>query len=556
MAVVQISKIQIRRGQKNTSSGLPQLASGELAWAIDTQEVYIGNGAVSEGAPYVGNTKILTERDNLLELVGTYQFAKNIPYIQTGPNANQPVARNLQDVIDQFITLDNFATDEDIQSRDYTNTLQRAIYQLNLNEATVGPPQDPGTITEARVELMVGPGLHILTETIYLPSYVFITGAGKGKTIFRYDGEGTAFQFINSNSTMGEPTTANTTQINQPKYVYLRDFTVLCSSALANGIEFNSVCDSRFQNIEIIGAFPVDDSAYTESSYGMVLRSSSYNNPAAIDAGTNRNVFENITVSNFANGIISDDDIQYNKFNNCEFTNLYYGVVFGKNTTGGPGQVNGPIRNNISNSLFKYINRQGILIGSETNLRCYGNSSANNKFENVGNDGGETLTNMYSIIKFVSPGNSSFQDSFDRARVLAINEFEPNYLPEVEGAVSFVNSETQITPMGPATQALPIIRIPLGDSTGFEVSYIYKSNTNPQFRKGKMTGAVDLASSNITFVDDFETTGIDPGEIGPGRLSEQIDFTAEIVDNTVVISYTNQNDPDSATLTYTTSALS
>ena len=58
MAVVQISRIQIRRGRKNSGSGLPQLASGELGWAIDSRELYIGNGAVSEGAPAVGNTKV------------------------------------------------------------------------------------------------------------------------------------------------------------------------------------------------------------------------------------------------------------------------------------------------------------------------------------------------------------------------------------------------------------------------------------------------------------------------------------------------------------------
>ena len=70
MAVVQISRIQIRRGRKNSGTGLPQLASGEIAWAIDTQELYIGNGAVSEGSPYVGNTKVLTEHDSLLDLAG------------------------------------------------------------------------------------------------------------------------------------------------------------------------------------------------------------------------------------------------------------------------------------------------------------------------------------------------------------------------------------------------------------------------------------------------------------------------------------------------------
>ena len=69
MAVVQISKIQIRRGKKNSDSGVPQLSSAELAWAVDTQELFIGNGSVEEGAPQVGNTKILTNNDNILEEV-------------------------------------------------------------------------------------------------------------------------------------------------------------------------------------------------------------------------------------------------------------------------------------------------------------------------------------------------------------------------------------------------------------------------------------------------------------------------------------------------------
>ena len=63
MAVVSISRIQQRRGRAKSGTGLPQLASGELGWAIDTQELYIGNGSVSEGAPAVGNTRILTQYD-------------------------------------------------------------------------------------------------------------------------------------------------------------------------------------------------------------------------------------------------------------------------------------------------------------------------------------------------------------------------------------------------------------------------------------------------------------------------------------------------------------
>ena len=74
MAVIQISRIQIRRGQKNQGSGIPQLAGGELGWAMDSQELFIGNGSVAEGAPLVGNTKILTENDNLFELADQYTY--------------------------------------------------------------------------------------------------------------------------------------------------------------------------------------------------------------------------------------------------------------------------------------------------------------------------------------------------------------------------------------------------------------------------------------------------------------------------------------------------
>ena len=74
MAVVQISRIQIRRGQKNQGSGLPQLASGELGWAIDTRELYIGNGSVSEGSPSVGNTKVLPQFDNIFSKEETYTY--------------------------------------------------------------------------------------------------------------------------------------------------------------------------------------------------------------------------------------------------------------------------------------------------------------------------------------------------------------------------------------------------------------------------------------------------------------------------------------------------
>jgi hypothetical protein len=68
MSVTQISKITVRKGRKEN---LPQLSGGEFGWAVDTQQLYIGNGALEEGAPAEGNTEIITER-NVLGINNTF----------------------------------------------------------------------------------------------------------------------------------------------------------------------------------------------------------------------------------------------------------------------------------------------------------------------------------------------------------------------------------------------------------------------------------------------------------------------------------------------------
>lgn len=82
MAIVQISQIKHRRG---VAENLPQLASAELGWAVDSQELYIGNGTLAEGAPEVGNTRILTEND--LPAVGVFVLADALAN-NTSANAN------------------------------------------------------------------------------------------------------------------------------------------------------------------------------------------------------------------------------------------------------------------------------------------------------------------------------------------------------------------------------------------------------------------------------------------------------------------------------------
>ena len=177
MAVVQISRIQIRRGQKNQGTGLPQLSSGELGWAIDTQEMFIGNGSVAEGAPQVGNTKVITEHDDLFQLADSYIYRNGDGSIVTGIDSVNPVKRSLQDRLDDRVSSKSFGLTGE-QSQDATVLLQRAIDQLFLNAGTELSPSN-------RVELHLEAGIYTINDTIKVPPYATIRGAGKDKTIIR-----------------------------------------------------------------------------------------------------------------------------------------------------------------------------------------------------------------------------------------------------------------------------------------------------------------------------------------------------------------------------------
>ena len=177
MAVVQISRIQVRRGQKNAGTGIPQLASGEFGWAVDARELYIGNGAVSEGAPSVGNTKVLTQFDNIFDLADTYTYRSEDSYINTGGATGTPVLRTLQDRLDDRVSVKAFgATGETTQLA--TAKLQTAIDQLFINDATKGS-------IGSRVELHLEAGEYIIDDTIYIPPQATIIGAGSDKTVIR-----------------------------------------------------------------------------------------------------------------------------------------------------------------------------------------------------------------------------------------------------------------------------------------------------------------------------------------------------------------------------------
>ena len=126
MGVIQISKIQQRRGRKLSDVGIPQLSAAEFAWAVDTQELFIGNGSIADGAPYVGNTKIITEHDNILQLAAGYTFA------EPDPSISGSIARSLQGKLDETVSVLDFGAVPD-GSTDCTAAFHRAFDTLYTN---------------------------------------------------------------------------------------------------------------------------------------------------------------------------------------------------------------------------------------------------------------------------------------------------------------------------------------------------------------------------------------------------------------------------------------
>ena len=638
MAVVQISKIQLRRGKK-LESGLPQLASGEMAWAIDTQELYVGNGAVSEGAPLVGNTKILTEHDNILDLLDQYRYKPGDTTILTGLNGNV-TERTVQQRLDEGrVNAASFGISGLDSSVDQTALIQNAINSLYIT-----------TTATNRVALEFDPGTYRVTGTLYIPSYVRLIGSGKERTVFNFvtggintgtslsltpgtaiavatgstatyptvatttvtgtgtgaiftitrtsagsstyqtsnttitvlnSGSGyasgdvikvlgsalggsspandltitlgsnetgyydypvfnttTVFSFINNTSTVASRNTSPTTYNNQARRIMLSDFSVTTNAKNVRSLHIMDVRDSEFVNLRAVGTWIHTDGSVANSVALELTATSSV-------VSTQRNKFSGIEIEGFTYGAYSNTNIIHNHFDDCVFKTLYKGAAFGEGT----GSLEpGPRKNTISNSLFDTVSQYGFLVN-----KGYGNRSQSNTYIDVGNNGGGNANNLYGQIKFVTAGNSSLQDSFDRAIDLATGNWAEAYVPEIEGHAQLQQSMPNTISLLYATTAAQAFRLPLNTSSSFEVDYVFQSTNFTQMRKGKLHIAVDKNNSTVQLVDEYEYVGT-PSEDSRIIFSAQVVTTSSV--KTVVVYYTNDNIGDVNTFTYAYTALS
>lgn len=508
MAVVQISRIQVRRGQAQQGSGVPQLASGEFGWAVDTRELYIGNGSVDEGAPAVGNTKLLTQYDDLFTVADTYIYRNGEGSIATGGIGGSDVQRTLQQRLDDRVSGRAFGL-TGATSQIATTRLQTAIDQLFINDSSKGS-------ASSRVVLHLEAGEYIIDDTIYIPPYTTIIGAGADKTIIRTTSAITnMFKTVNSSSTPGSPANiSSTTTLNQATNINLKGIT-LETTVSNKALTLDCCKDSIFEDVRIKGPWLSGDAF--GSDVGIEL-----NNLSLVSSvvETKNNTFRNVTINGFTYGVSSDWDTNNHSFIDCDFFDLGYGFAFGTNLiTLDPDQYSsknyGPYNNTIERSRFMDIDRQAIWIK-------FGewNKSINNRFTLCGNDGGAENVSQHSIIKFQTNTNLSENDYFARTEILG---FTPGYwtsfayLPEIEGTCIATLGEVHtvtLTYTGLDGSGNPnyskIFRLPaevdIANQT-FEIDYILTSRSYAAHRSGTLTLIVDGYNKTVLVDDDHNFIG-------------------------------------------------
>ena len=437
MAIVQISRITQRKGLEQD---LPApLAGAEFGWAIDQRRLFIGNGELSEGAPVVGNTEILTEFSDILALSAayTYQGAAAGYIVQTGATSGTPITQSLQSRLDRYALVTDFGATGD-GTTDDTDAINRALYQLYCRQIN----------TQVRRSLFFPAGTYIISDTILIPPYCTLYGEGPESTIIKLQVQQWSNTVAYQTGVLVEnsgayyrskiPVPAGTAISNAtywlsgqslPSYIARTvdslqqeganigtngaipptaitvESMKFATDQLIDGVLVEKCTNSAFAGVDIGGPLSVLDLVSATADISAVRWSSS----SSLVCTNVR--FNNCGLSGFTYGTATAQQTKGCVFIECDFDTLYQGAYIG-----GPVLSNGgPTGTRIVHSVFDNIYGQGIVIqGAQLNASGY------NVFYDVGNHFNGTNFPATSIIDIDSDQNISVGDMFERSAANAI----------------------------------------------------------------------------------------------------------------------------------------
>ena len=502
MAIVQISQITNRKG---LAENLPQLAGAELGWSIDTRQLYIGNGTLEEGAPVIGNTEILTEFSDIININTAYTYKGQAAgyTVQTGPTAGDPVTQSLQSWLDQFASVTDFGAVGD-GTTDDTDAINRALYQLFCRE--VNP--------QIRRSLFFPAGVYRVTSSILIPPYATLWGEGLDNSIIQLDSsvdDSTLNAYVARTADSLQQTGVNIGNNGAipPKYITISNMGFENLDLTTDVFLVQDAVNCSFKNVGFYGPLTEAD-LITEGDFtkGVAFAST-------VSLVCEQIVFDGCRYSGTVYGASSDQQTKGVTFTNGYFDTLYKGVNLGAGTVvnGGPSGVR------VTHNVFDNIYAEGIVFG-DVSL----NASGYNIFYDVGNHFGGTTTPYTAVIDIQSNNNVSIGDLFQRADAYAGSETPGTAYPRI----TLNNTQSIATTNGVETQqgtytrqsgtVATLIDNTVSATTIFTVnaSEVNSFNINYTITRGTAyrTGVISVTSTGggtLTYTDEYSengTTGI------------------------------------------------
>lgn len=389
MPIVSISKIQHRYG---LSENLPQLAAAEFGWAIDQRRLFIGNGPTAEGAPSIGNTEILTQYTNLLEVAeNAYSYKDSAVGYEaiTGQSLSAPTTRSLQEKLDDFANVRDYGAKGNGLDDD-TDAINRALYDLYARD----------TNTAVRRILYFPAGTYIISDVIKIPPFATLQGEGKNCTILRATNALVDCVARVCDSKMQVGASIGSNNAVMPNYIIVNDITFNANNQPINVFIINSSKYLSFNRVGFDGGLSSAPISIGSQLNALQIFSTPINHSKSIS-------FNECEFSGTNYASILDDDMENIVFDKCLFKKLYIGLKVGEGTLGSGSSIYGPRGLRITNSLFDEIHNSALL-----NYQFAKLTSAFNTYLDVGNQTVSTPT--YPIIFFANGGNASICDVFAR----------------------------------------------------------------------------------------------------------------------------------------------
>jgi hypothetical protein len=499
MAIIQVSKVQVRRGQE-LQTGIPQLDPGEFGWAEDTEHLYVGK-RISEGAPDDENTRILTENDlnNVFSLIGSINTTTtlNSLYEYRGGILASTSVTNLQLKLD---SLNPSLVDFGINASTGTYvqidvTLQAAINDLFNNI-------DPNVRAERRRVLEIPAGWFYLSDTVDLPPYTKLVGAGSGLTKIKYTSSLTSmFRTVDSAGNTFEDGNMYLST-GSARDVVIEGMTFEFSNLLSTATSLISLDNVNHALIQDC-VFQTEIDAESTTTYGIVNHGIGVRLRGQGDDGTER--CRNISIdrcefNGLLIGVQGTGTVVTPAIRNSVFSNLSQGVVFKSEDT-----LQGPVNGYIAYNRFQDIRLEAIYAGPNPNGKNGSHLSTQNHFARCGgiyiNEYSTSSSNV-GVITFESAGNKSVDDYFARrARAFDyIGDTNFYYNPFVKGTTTIADSAVYSTNIPLGTTKFAMIPLNSSDQVATVTYQLYKSG---QSRKG--TIVANITSNGYVAITDTYT---------------------------------------------------